>query len=380
MKSTLPAGLSLIGLCPILLIACGEAEAPPAAPPPAVEYQAVQLQPITTRFEFVARTRALEDAEIIAQVSGAVVERAFDEGQQVEKGALLYRIDPRPYQAALSSAQASLSQATTSLDVAERNLARGIELEPNGYISDTELDKLRGTRDSAIAAKQQAEAALEKARIDLEFTEIRAPFTGTVGRSRVSTGDLVSPGGAVLLTIVQRDPMLVDFDVSERTLADRIAENQERTLQGLEPIRYMPKLQLSNGNTYAHTGFIDYAENRINASTGTITATARFPNPDGLLVPGQFARIILERGDSENGLVIPQSAVLEDMQGNYVYVVGGDSTVMRRNIALGQRDGVNWVVETGLEEGDRVIVNGIQKVRPGIEVTATPLGRAVEND
>jgi RND family efflux transporter MFP subunit len=184
----------------------------------------------------------------------------------------------------------------------------------------------------------------------------------------------------VLVTIVQRDPMLVDFDVSENTLADRIAENQERLAQGLEPIRYMPRLQLSNGNTYAHTGSIDYAENRINASTGTITATASFPNPDGLLVPGQFARIILERGDSENGLVIPQSAVLEDMQGSYVYVVGDDSTVKRSNVSLGQRDGVNWVVETGLEEGDKVIVNGIQKVRPGILVTATPLGRAVEND
>ena len=369
-----PARMPGIGLCAVLLIsACGGPQEPPPPPPPAVEYETISSRAVAPRFEFVARTRAREDVEIRAQISGTIVERPFSEGQEVEEGSILFRIDARPYQAALSSARAQVSQAEAALNVAERNLARGLELVPQGFISDAELDQLRANRDTAIASLEAARASVETAQINLNFTNIEAPFTGRVGSTSLSIGDLVGPTSGPLVTLVQRDPMLVDFDVDERSLAERMRENRERQAQGLPPAEFTPRLQLINGDLYPLTGEIDYANNRINPSTGTVTVTARFPNPDGQLVPGQFTRITIERGEAEKRLLVRQASVLEDMQGRYVYIVDDNDTVARRNITLGLRDGVDWVVESGLEEGMRVIVNGVQKVRPGMTVAPSPI-------
>ena len=194
---------------------------------------------------------------------------------------------------------------------------------------------------------------------------------GAQGASNVSTGDLVSPGSSPLVTIVQSDPMLVDFEVGERVLASAMTENQKRAAEGLQPLGYTPRLQLATGDSYSQVGKINYANNRINASTGTVTVTAEFPNPDGTLIPGQFSRVYIERSDVRGLLVIPQASVLEDMQGRYVYIVDSENQVQRRNVTLGQRQDIDWVVESGLEDGDRVIVNGIQKVRPGMTVSAS---------
>ena len=353
----------------VLLGACGGPVEPPAPPPPAVEYHEVGREAVAFSFEFVARTRASEDAAIQARITGSIIERNFDEGQEIEAGALMYRIDPRPYQAALASAKAELSNAQAALDNAERNLKRGEELSPDGYISASEMDKLRSEYDRATAAKEAALAAIDNAQINLDFTEIRAPFTGVAGRSNLSIGDLVSPQTGALVTLVQLDPMLVDFDIDEQALANSMKANQARAAAGEPPIEYVPKLKLVTGDV----GTIDYASNRVNATTGTITVTARFPNADGHLLPGQFARVVVQRGEAEMKLLIPQPSVLEDMQGRYVYTVSDENLVVRKNVKLGQRDGVNWVVESGLEDGDRVIVNGVQKVRPNMPVNATPV-------
>ena len=351
-----------------LLTACSDPAPPPTQPPPAVEVTAVAMEAIASEFEFVARTRASEDTEIRARITGSIIERNFAEGQVVQEGDLLYRIDPRPYQAAQNVAKAELSQARAAVEVARRNLTRGEELAPNGYISDAEMDKLRGESEGALAKVEAAEAALEQATINLDFTEIRAPFSGTAGRSQLSIGDLVNPSAGALVTLVQLDPMLADFDVNEQALAENMKANQARITQGLEVLVYTPRLRLVTGDEYIHPGEIDYASNRINPSTGTVTVTAKFSNPEAMLFPGQFVRIILQRGDAEMRLMIPQPSVLEDMQGRYVYIVDPADTVVRKNVTLGSRQGINWVVESGLEEGDRVIVNGIQKVRPGIKV------------
>ena len=236
---------------------------------------------------------------------------------------------------------------------------------------------MQGEYDRSVASREAAEAAVDKATIDLEYTEIRAPFEGTAGRSQLSIGDLADPSTGALVTLVQRDPMLADFDVNEQALAENMKINQERVAQGLEPLVYTPRLTMVTGDEYMYLGEIDYASNRINPSTGTVTVTAKYPNPQGTLIPGQFVRIYVQRGEEEMMLMVPQQSVLEDMQGRYVYIVDSNDTVVRRNVELGQRQGVNWVVQSGLEEGDRVIVNGIQKVRPGMpvaasEVTAVP--------
>ena len=338
------------------------------------------MKPVSAEFEFVARTRATEDTDIRARITGTIIERDFAEGQAVEEDALLFKIDPRPYQAALNAARAELTQAQAALDIAQRNLARGEELKPNGYISDSEMDQLRGANDQSAAAVQAAQAAIERSEIDLGFTEIRAPFAGIASRSQLSIGDLVDPSAGPLMTLVQNDPMLVDFDIDEAALAIRIQDNQERAARGLEPVVYTPSLRLVTGVDYLYEGEIDYASNRVNPSTGTVTVTARFPNPDGTLVPGQFARIVVRRGQAELSLLIPQPSVLEDMQGRYVYVVNDENLVERKNVTLGQRDGINWVVENGLAEGDRVIVNGIQKVRPNMPVSPSPVSALPHSD
>jgi membrane fusion protein (multidrug efflux system) len=356
-----------------LLTACGQSEAPPEMPPPAVEYREVVLEPVSTVFEFVARTRAREDAQIRAQISGTIVERSFEEGQMVEKDHVLFRIDPRPYEASLASAQAMLHRAQSNLTVSQQNLDRGKELIEEKFISDAEMDKLRGDRDQAVAALEEARASVLTAQINLDFTEVRAPFRGTAGRSNISTGDLVNPNSGALVSLVQLDPMLVDFDVAEQALIQNLANNQQRAEQGLPPVVFTPQLKLGNGQMYPLEGVIDYADNRINPTTGTVTVTARFDNPDGLLYPGQFARVLVRRGEAVPTMLIPQPSVLEDMQGRYVFVVREDDTVARRNVTLGQREGIAWVVLEGLEEGDRVIVNGIQKVRSGMTVIATPV-------
>lgn len=359
-----------------LLTACEQAVAPPEPPPPAVEVQQVLVQPVASEFEFVARTRANEDTEIRARITGTIIERSFSEGQLVEKGDLLFKIDPRPYQTALNAAEAELARANSTRRVAERNLARGEELKPQGFISDAELDKLRGERDNAIAAEEAAAASIEQASLNLDFTEIRAPFTGRAGRSNLSIGDLVDPSAGPLVSLVQNDPMLVDFDVNERSLAESMNTNQARARDGLDPISYTPRLRLVSGDFYPLEGSINYANNRVNPSTGTVTITASFPNPSGVLFPGQFGRILIKRGEPELRMLIAQSSVLEDMQGRYVYTVNNENLVIRKNVKLGSKHGVNWVVESGLEEGDEVIVNGVQKVRANMPVMPSPVSAA----
>lgn len=363
-----------IVLClPMALMACGQSEAPPVPPPPAVEYIQLEPEPVATTFEFVARTRAKEDTAIRARITGTILERNFEEGQKVEANQILFKIDPRQYEAALASAKAQLNQAEAAVEVSARNLVRGKELAPDGFISKSELDKLTSESDTAKAQLAAARAAVEKAEIDLGFTEIRAPFAGTAGRSQLSIGDLVDPNSGALVTLVQMDPMLVDFDVNEQALSTVLKDNQQRLSQGLPPVQFTPVLKLTDGEIYNQHGQIDYANNRINPSTGTVTVTAGFPNPDGLLFPGQFARVVIQRGEQEEALMVPQVSVLEDMQGRYVFTLTDENRVTRKNVTLGQKTGAKWLVEQGLEAGDRVIVNGVQKVRVGAPVSATPV-------
>jgi RND family efflux transporter MFP subunit len=359
---------------PLVLLACGESPEPVQAPPPAVEYVLLEPEPVASTFEFVARTRATEDTGIRARITGTILERNFEEGQKVEANQVLFRIDPRPYETALASAKAQLSQAEAAVKVSARNLERGRELSPQGYISKSELDKLVSESDTARAQLAAAQAAVQKAEIDLGFTQVRAPFAGTAGRSELSIGDLVDPNAGPLVTLVQMDPMLVDFDVNEQALATTLKDNQVRQAQGEPPVRYTPSLKLADGDFYNQPGRIDYANNRVNTSTGTVTVTAIFPNPDGLLFPGQFVRVNLQRGEEQEELMVPQVSVLEDMQGRYVFAITDDNLVTRKNVRLGQKSGTKWLVQEGLQAGDRVIVNGVQKVRVGAPVTATPVG------
>lgn len=239
----------------------------------------------------------------------------------------------------------------------------------SGAVAEAELDAGAAHEREARAKLEAARARLEAARIDLDYTRITAPIGGRIGRAAATEGNLVGPDSGVLATIVRLDPIYVTFSASER---DVMTARQERLARGEAPGVFTARLELANGTRYDHAGLIDFIDNRVDPATGTLTLRATFPNPDRLLLPGQFVTIEVERADARPALLVPQMAVQQDQQGHSVLVVGPDDRVEARRVALGERHGDDWVVESGLAAGERVIVEGLQKVRPGVEVVATP--------
>lgn len=355
----------------LLLFACSEEPAP--QPVVGVVVDTVRQEPYQPRSVYVGRLVAKDDVTIRAMVSGYLLSREFTEGELVASGDVLYRIDPSEYAAALAKAKAELSAATANQANAERNFNRGQELLPRGAISQVEMDNLTAQKLDADAHIEAARAQVTSAEVNLGFTTIKAPIAGRIGRSQVSPGDLVGPNSGDLTTLVSVDPIEALFQVSEATyiaqISQRVTANPSvADLKGVEVM-----LELANGVVYPEVGRIDYFGNRIDASTGTMEARARIPNPYGLLVPGQYVRVTLQDTELLEGLFLPLAAVQADQQGTFVLVVGPDSTVSRQNVELGDRFDDLVLVKDGAEDGDRVIVRGLQQVRPGmpVEVTAT---------
>lgn len=355
----------------LLLFAC--AEEPPPRPVVGVVVDTVRLEPYQPKSVYVGRLVAKDDVTIRAMVSGYLLSREFTEGEQVAAGDVLYRIDPSEYAATLAKARAELAAATANQANAERNYKRGLELAPKGAISQVEMDNLTAQKLDADAKIQAARAQVTSAEVNLGFTTIKAPIAGRIGRSQVTVGDLVGPNSSDLTSLVSVDPIEALFQVSEATyiaqITQRVTANPSvADLRGVEVM-----LELANGVVYPEVGRIDYFGNRIDASTGTMEARARIPNPYGLLVPGQYVRVTLQDTQLLEGLFLPLAAVQADQQGTFVLVVDAASTVVRRNVELGDRFDDLVIVKEGVEEGDRVIVRGLQQVRPGmpVEVTAT---------
>lgn len=355
----------------LLLFACAEEPAPP--PVVGVVVDTVRQEPYQPKSVYVGRLVAKDDVTIRAMVSGYLLSREFIEGEQVAAGDVLYRIDPSEYAAALAKAKAELAAATANQTNAERNFKRGQELLPRGAISQVEMDNLTAQKLDADAHIEAARAQVTSAEVNLGFTTIKAPIAGRIGRSQVSPGDLVGPNSGDLTSLVSVDPIEALFQVSEATyiaqISQRVTANPSvADLKGVEVM-----LELANGVVYPEVGRIDYFGNRIDASTGTMEARARIPNPYGLLVPGQYVRVTLQDTELLEGLFLPLAAVQADQQGPFVLVVGADSTVSRRNVELGDRFDDLVLALGGVEDGDRVIVRGLQQVRPGmpVEVTAT---------
>tara|TARA_R110002110_G_scaffold199015_1_gene409700 strand:+ start:11370 stop:12503 length:1134 start_codon:yes stop_codon:yes gene_type:complete len=355
----------------LLLFAC--AEEPPPRPVVGVVVDTVRLEPYQPQSVYVGRLVAKDDVTIRAMVSGYLLSREFTEGEQVAAGDVLYRIDPSEYAATLAKARAELAAATANQANAERNYKRGLELAPKGAISQVEMDNLTAQKLDADAKIQAARAQVTSAEVNLGFTTIKAPIAGRIGRSQVTVGDLVGPNSGDLTSLVSVDPIEALFQVSEATyiaqITQRVTANPSvADLKGVEVM-----LELANGVVYPEVGRIDYFGNRIDATTGTMEARARIPNPYGLLVPGQYVRVTLQDTELLEGLFLPLAAVQADQQGTFVLVVDAASTVVRHNVELGDRFDDLVIVKEGVEEGDRVIVRGLQQVRPGmpVEVTAT---------
>ncbi|WP_104029443.1 multidrug efflux RND transporter periplasmic adaptor subunit VmeY [Vibrio jasicida] len=351
-----------------ILAGCGEANnAQKGSQAPLVVTQDVTIIDYQPSKSYIGRIEAVEDTSITAQVSGYLEARHFDEGQMVEKGALLYSIEPSSFEAQVASAKAALAQAKAALKKAELDHQRGKNLLPRGSISQSEFDALTATLLGARAELEAANAQLKLAEVNLSYTQIRAPFSGRISDSKVSTGDLLSPSSGILTTLVSLDPVHTSFSVSERerlTLGmDRIKGDGSAESSGVEV-----QLELENGEYFEHLGQLDFLGNRINTQTGTIAMRALVPNPEQKLLPGQHIKVNLRDKNAKDVIVVPRRAVQTDLEGDFVMVTAEGNVAERRNVKLGPQVEQGIIINEGLEQDDTVITQGLQRVRNGIEV------------
>jgi membrane fusion protein (multidrug efflux system) len=353
---------------------CGSKENA-AAPPPGVLVAKVSMRQILETVEYVGQTVAVNDVSLRAQVSGYLLKKTFDEGQDVEKGAELFTIDPALYEAGVAAAAGAVAEAKAEVLRTDKDLKRYRTLIKSQAISQQQLDKAEVELLQASANLKTVEAQLLRAKIDLSYTVIKAPFTGRIGRAGASLGDLVAPQSGELARLVELNPIYANFSVSERDVIAAKRRYQSGD-GGVEMDRIEVRLRLPDGSLYEHVGRVDFIDNVVDRRTGTVVLRARFDNPQKLLVPGLYVSTMLGREETTDKLIIPQSSVQEDQAGVFVMVVAPDNKVELRRITTGQAYAGELVVDSGLEPGEQVIVEGIQKVRPGMVVDAKLAPRA----
>ncbi|WP_368085571.1 efflux RND transporter periplasmic adaptor subunit [Vibrio splendidus] len=357
----------------LILAGCGQdAQNAKQAPLPLVAVQDVSVVSHQQSKSYIGRIEAVEDTAITAQVSGYLQSRHFNEGQMVEKGQLLYSIEPSSFEAEaeVASAKASVAQAKANLKKAELDFNRGKNLLPKGSISQSEFDALTANLLGSQAQLEASHAQLNAANVQLSHTQITAPFSGRISDTKVSTGDLVSPSSGVLTTLVSLDPIHASFSISERERIelgmDRIEGDGSSDSAGVEV-----QIILENGEAFEHLGQLDFLGNRINLNTGTIAMRAIADNPNQQLLPGQHVRVDLREKQSIDVVTIPRRAVQTDLEGDFVMVlVEGEATPVaeRRNIEMGRQVEGGVIVQSGLEKDDAVITQGLQRVRNGMSV------------
>ncbi|MCR0984238.1 efflux RND transporter periplasmic adaptor subunit [Roseomonas populi] len=346
--------------------------------PPAVGIMEAARRPVTESTDFVGRVEALEHVDIIARVTGYLQERLFQEGQEVKKGDPLYRIERQTFEADLARAQATVASAEAELANARVSLSRAQELSRTGAGTRVSLDNAVAQERTANAQLLSARAAARAAEINLGYTEITSPIDGKIGRTNLTIGNVVGPNAGALATIVSVDPMRVSFPISQRQaleLRDRYAGRG-----GVDAV--VIRFRTVDGKTYPQPGRIEFIDNQINRNTDSILVRARVPNPpngpggDRQLIDGQFVNVSVEGAEPVQAITIPRAAVLQDQQGTYAFIVDAENKAQRRNLRLGRSTPQTAVIEEGLNPGDKVIVEGIQRVRPGQEVNAAPAGPA----
>lgn len=362
--------LPLTILAASLLTACsnGEDESP-QAPPPSVSVIKVETSPVGEYREYVARTEAHKEVELRARVEGTLLQRNFEEGHKVKQGQLLFKIDPESFEAEVKKATAQLNSQQAAYRRAERDMERGQELAPEGYISQSDLDKLISNADQASAQVESAKAALKQAKLNLDYTDITAPFDGQVGKAYFSEGNLVNPGSGPLATLVDIHPIYVNFQVEEDLYVSYLQFKSTEAGQNRSAGNDVElTLRLPNNTVLPSKGRLNFSDTQVNQTTGTINLRAEFDNPSGVVLPGLYVTLMMETTDKKKLPLIPQAAVQESQQGKFVLVVDSNSTVKPQPVEMGRRIGAMWVVNKGLNSGEQIIVEGLQKVRPGIQV------------
>ncbi len=352
----------------IISSGCDTAAAQGASPPPAVSVISVASRQVTETGEFIGRVVAIDKVDVVARVAGFIEERNFTEGQMVKTGDLLFRIEQATYKAAADQQAANVAKAKATEVNANLQLQRAQTLVKNQNVPQSEVDQLSAVEQSAQADILQAQALLEQAQINLGYTEIRSPINGRIGIANFTVGNLVSPSTGTLATIVSQDPIYVIFQASEADIIayrKRVADSPDKDPHVTVHIR------LPDGTEYAHPGVTNFLDVQVQSDTDTVAVRAQLQNPDSVLIPGGVVGVIVERGKPRYTLLVPQSAVLLDQAGHYVLVVDEAKKVEQRRIITGPDHGKDVEVANGLKEGEFVIVDGIQKVRPGQVVAAT---------
>ncbi|WP_085918838.1 efflux RND transporter periplasmic adaptor subunit [Halomonas sp. CSM-2] len=350
----------------VLLTGCDakseEAAIQQPPPPPEVDVVEIEARPVVLTESFTGRVEAPETVELRPRVSGYIQEVAFEEGELVEQGELLFQIDPRPYQARVGAAQAELAQARSQSAQAASEAERARVLLGRRAISQEIHDQRQSALNNARAMVDAAEAALETAELDLAYTRITAPVSGRAGRAMVTRGNLANADQSLLTTVVSIDPVHVYFEADEQAAfaSHALMVDGESSL----------KIELGGDQQRQYTGTLDFIDNRLNPDTGTLQFRALLANADGRIRPGEFARVEMPVAHLEQALVVERKAILTDQDRRYVYVVDGDNRAERRQVATGRQMGEQMVITEGLSPGDRVIVNGVQKVFfPGMQVS-----------
>ncbi|WP_182500321.1 efflux RND transporter periplasmic adaptor subunit [Pantoea agglomerans] len=367
--SPLAAVLMLSGS--FLLTGCDNNKSEQAAQqPPAVGVVTLKTEPLKISTELPGRTSAYRVAEVRPQVSGIILKRNFVEGSDVKAGQSLYQIDPATYQAAYDSAKGDLTQAQANARIAQLTVKRYKPLLGTKYISQQDYDTAVATAAQNDAAVQVAKANVETARINLAYTKVTSPISGRIGKSSVTEGALVQNAQTTALATVQQlDPMYVDVTQSSEDfmrLRSELESGQLKQNDGKANVT----LLMQNGNSYPHTGTLEFSDVTVDETTGSITLRAIVPNPNHALLPGMFVRARLDEGTNPNALLVPQQAVARTPTGQAtVMVVGADNKVEARQVTTSQAIGDKWLVTDGVKAGERVISTGLQRAKPGAQVT-----------
>lgn len=332
-------------------------------PLPAVTVAPVVAREVAAQVEFVGQANAFLTIDMRARVTGFLQQRPFKEGGPVKKDELLFLIEPDEYKAKVQTAEAAIARSKATIEEAERDFERYSKLTAQGTTSEQRLEEAKATAERARADLMAAEADLTQQKLNLSYTRVLSPIDGRIGRATVDVGNLIGPDSGILATVVAPDPIRVVFSVSERDLL----EYRKRRAAGGNT-KAIPKLRLSNGEIFDQDGRIEFVDEQVDAATGTVQVRVEFPNPDNIIIPGQFVTVVLISGNPEKRVVVPQAAVQANQSGYFVMVLDEGDIVQPRPVKLGQLTGVDWAVEEGLTEGETIVVEGIQKVRPGAKV------------
>ena len=357
-------------VCAALLTGCDGQENPQQhAQAPQVSVHIVKSAPLAVTTELPGRTDAYRVAEVRPQVSGIILHRNFTEGSDVKAGDSLYQIDPATYQAAYDNAKGELVKAQAAANIAHLTVKRYVPLVGTQYVSKQEYDQAVATAQQADASVVAAKAGVESARINLAYTKVTSPINGRIGKSSVTEGALVTNGqSTALATVQQLDPIYVDVTQSS---SDFMRLKQQTSLQKGDPSSV--ELLMENGQPYPLKGTLQFSDVTVDESTGSITLRALFPNPQHMLLPGMFVRARIDEGTQPDAILVPQQGVTRTPRGDAtVLVVNDKNQVESRTVVAPQAIGDRWLITEGLKNGDRVIISGLQKVRPGVTVVAIP--------